>query len=157
MKYRFVLLTTLLLISTNLWAKSSAEKCADRNFDELKAASKNYYLGLSTSTFITTKRGSELTTSTGDCGFMISQNLLRFIDQAYDDLQEESSQGQGQHLVALASMLGCTPQSFDSFQQALQQSYGGLYGQHSKRPQAYLNQVHKMVQNNEMLRNTCKI
>lgn len=70
---------------------------------------------------------SDSVATTTDCNWRTS-NIEKFFHESYLQIAEESSQGQGPHLEALASQVGCNPQQTVLLEKAMQQNYHGVFG-----------------------------
>jgi hypothetical protein len=93
--------------------------------------------GFGLSTQVTTEPSTDVSTSSvyvpsdssatsTDCGWRTS-NIEKFFHESYLQIAEESSQGQGPHLEALAFQVGCNAQQTVLLEKTLQQNYHGLF------------------------------
>jgi hypothetical protein len=69
---------------------------------------------------------SDSTATSTDCGWRTS-NIEKFFHESYLQIAEESAQGRGPHLEALASQVGCNAQQTVLLEKALQQNYHGVF------------------------------
>ena len=69
---------------------------------------------------------SDSTATSTDCGWRTS-NIEKFFNESYMQIAEESAQGQGPHLEALASQVGCNAQQTVLLEKAMQQNYHGVF------------------------------
>jgi hypothetical protein len=61
------------------------------------------------------------TTST-NCGWRTA-NIEKFFNDSYKQIAEESAQGSGQHLEALASLTGCSAEQYGTFETAMNRNH----------------------------------
>ena len=83
----------------------------------------------SESTEVTTYSSYGTTDSTAtstNCNWRTS-NIEKFFNESYLQIAEESSQGQGPHLEALAFQVGCNAQQTVLLEKAMQQNYHGVF------------------------------
>jgi hypothetical protein len=81
------------------------------------------------STEVTTYSSYGTTDSTAtstNCNWRTS-NIEKFFNESYLQIAEESSQGQGPHLEALAFQVGCNAQQTVLLEKAMQQNYHGVF------------------------------
>ena len=70
------------------------------------------------STYATT----DSTVTSSDCNARISK-IQEFFDESYEQIAEESAQGSGQHLEALASLTGCSTEQYGTFETAMNRNH----------------------------------
>lgn len=77
-----------------------------------------------------TMNGPTVTTdqsaTTTDCNWRTA-NIEKFFNESYLQIAEESSQGQGPHLEALAFQVGCNAQQTVLLEKAMQQNYHDVF------------------------------
>jgi hypothetical protein len=76
----------------------------------------------------TTAQSFGLSATSTDCNSRIA-NIEKFFNKSYTQISEESAQGQGPHLEALAFQVGCDAQKTVLLEKAMQQNYHGLFAQ----------------------------
>ena len=68
----------------------------------------------------------EMTGTTTDCDFQLA-NIHMYFHKNYEQIAEQSAQGEGHHLEALASQVGCNAQQTVLLEKALQQNYQNVF------------------------------
>ena len=74
----------------------------------------------------TTIAPTEMSATSTDCKWMLAR-IEQFFDESYPQIAEESAQGQGPHLEALAALVGCNAQQTMLLEKAMQQNYHGIF------------------------------
>ena len=62
------------------------------------------------------------TATTTDCNARTA-NIEKFFNESYEQIAEESAQGSGQHLEALASLTGCSAEQYGTFETAMNRNH----------------------------------
>ena len=96
--------TTIFEISTELTKTSSAHSTA--------------------SSYATTN----FTIITTNCDWK-SANIEKFFNDSYEEIAEESAQGSGNHLEALASLTGCSVDKYSTFEQVMHRNHQYLFAE----------------------------
>jgi hypothetical protein len=65
---------------------------------------------------------TDATIITTNCDFK-SANIEKFFNDSYEQIAEESAQGSGTHLEALASLTGCPADKYSTFEQVMHQNH----------------------------------
>jgi hypothetical protein len=65
---------------------------------------------------------TDSTIITTNCDFK-SANIEKFFNESYEEIAEESAQGSGIHLEALASLTGCPAEKYSTFEQVMHQNH----------------------------------
>ena len=91
---------------------------------------------------------SDSTATSTDCGWRTS-NIEKFFNESYMQIAEESAQGQGPHLEALASQVGCNAQQTVLLEKAMQQNYHGVFAKDDINHS--INEFYTVVNNDEQL------
>jgi len=94
----------------------------------------SFSLDISSSTIFPTASTSE-TSGCKNWDFIQLKTEV-YIASQWDRLSESASQGQGEHLLALSQMMGCTQDSYLRFTQLVQQNYKTLFQQNHHLPSA---------------------
>ena len=85
--------------------------------------------GITTETgLFTTIAPTEISATSTNCEWMLAR-IEQFFDESYPQIAEESAKGQGPHLKALASQVGCNAQQTVLLEKALQQNYHGVFAE----------------------------
>ena len=63
-----------------------------------------------------------MTGTSFDCHFQIL-SIQQFFNDKYQQIAEESAQGSGQHLEALASLTGCSVEQYETFETAMNRNH----------------------------------
>ncbi len=74
----------------------------------------------------TTIAPTEMSATSTDCRWMLAR-IEQFFDASYPQIAEESAQGQGPHLEALAALVGCNAQQTMLLEKAIQQNYHSVF------------------------------
>jgi hypothetical protein len=101
------------------------------HFTERMRGQKEYKnaFGITTETVLfTTIAPTEMSATSIDCKWMLAR-IEEFFNKNYPQIAEESAQGQGPHLEALAFQVGCDAQKTVLLEKAMQQNYHGLFAQ----------------------------
>ncbi len=77
-----------------------------------------------------------------------------YVSSTYDSITQEMAQGSGEHLNALASILGCDKDSAPEFSALMKKDYKNIVGQ-SQEPAQMLEAVKKDVSSNPQLKKSC--
>ena len=96
----------------------------------------------------TTVQSVGLSATSTDCNSRIA-NIEKFFDKSYTQIAEESAQGQGPHLEALASQVGCNAQQTVLLEKAMQQNYHGVFAKDDINHS--INEFYTVVNNDEQL------
>ena len=56
-------------------------------------------------------------------------SIEQFFDESYPKIAEESAQGQGPHLEALAALVGCNARQTLLLEKAMQQNYHSIFAE----------------------------
>ena len=76
-----------------------------------------------TSSFYGTTDSSATST---DCKWRTA-NIEKFFNESYEQIAEESAQGSGQHLEALASLTGCSTEHYGNFETVMNRNHGYVF------------------------------
>ena len=83
--------------------------------------------GITTETgLFTTIAPTEMSATSTDCRWMLAR-IEQFFDESYPKIAEESAQGQGPHLEALAALVGCNARQTVLLEKAMQQNYQNVF------------------------------
>ena len=69
---------------------------------------------------------SDSTATTTDCNWRTA-NIEKFFNESYEQISEESAVGNGSHLEALASQVGCNVQQAVLLERAMQRNYPDIF------------------------------
>jgi hypothetical protein len=142
-------------------------KCVDKSFKTASIDSKppktwNEFLG---ATFVQTwfsssTSSTSFTSSTGECGaFALFKVRENFIAESFDHVRQESAQGGGEHLAAVAALSGCNSDAAQArFQNSMQSQFQKIYYP-SGAPilsQDLGRQVDGLIQGDSTLRGMCQ-
>ena len=105
--------------------------------------------GITTETgLFTTIAPTEISATSTNCEWMLAR-IEQFFDESYPQIAEESAKGQGPHLKALASHVGCNAQQTVLLEKALQQNYHGVFAKDDINHS--VNEFYTVVNNDEQL------
>ena len=65
---------------------------------------------------------SDSTATSTNCNWRAA-NIEKFFNDSYEQIAEESAQGSGQHLEALASLTGCSAEQYGTFETAMNRNH----------------------------------
>jgi len=65
---------------------------------------------------------SDYTVTSTDCNARTA-NIQKFFNDSYQQIAEESAQGSGQHLEALASLTGCSTEQYGTFETVMNRNH----------------------------------
>jgi hypothetical protein len=65
---------------------------------------------------------TDFTIITTNCDWK-SANIEKFFNESYEEIAEESAQGSGTHLEALASLTGCPTDKYSTFERVMHQNH----------------------------------
>ena len=103
-------------------------------------------------TFRYTENSTIFTSITTHCDF-----YAQFIFHEYQYIAEEAAQGQGDRLMVLARLMGCSRESYPAFAAAIQMDYPSLFYQTSKvQPDLFLEKLKELVALTPTLEQTCR-
>ena len=54
-------------------------------------------------------------------------NIEKGFNESYEQIAEESAQGSGQHLEALASLTGCSAEQYETFETVIRRNHGYVF------------------------------
>ena len=91
---------------------------------------------------------SDSVATTTDCNWRTS-NIEKFFNESYLQIAEESSQGQGPHLEALASQVGCNAQQAMLLEKAMQQNYQDVFAKEDINHS--INEFYTVINSDEQL------
>jgi len=69
---------------------------------------------------------SDSSATSTDCHWRTT-NIEKFFNDSYQQIAEESAQGTGVHLEALASLSGCSAEQYGTFEKALYRNHGYVF------------------------------
>ena len=78
-----------------------------------------------------------------------------FLMRNYDQIAEEASKGEGDHLEALALYRGCSRKSFDSFKNTLKDHYDELFIESDSEGMAFLQRFENLMKQDPFLSLQC--
>ena len=83
--------------------------------------------GITTETgLFTTIAPTEMSATSTDCRWMLAR-IEQFFDESYPKIAEESAQGQGPYLEALAALVGCNARQTVLLEKAMHQNYQNVF------------------------------
>ena len=129
-----------LSVGTSFFGGHSADRKRGRTFSIIENISESV-----TTTFYFT--GDTFATTT-NCKWRTS-NIEKFFNNNYQQIAEESAQGQGPHLEALASQVGCNAQQTVLLERAMQQTYHDVFAKED--PNHSIRVFYKVVNSDEEL------
>ena len=65
---------------------------------------------------------TDMSATSSDCKWRTA-NIEKFFNDSYEQIAEESAQGSGQHLEALASLTGCSVEQYGTFETAMNRNH----------------------------------
>jgi hypothetical protein len=105
-----------------------------------------------------TSNDFSITSGTSGCDASKTVQLEKkqeaFLASNFEILTEEISRGKGEHLVALAILMGCPKQAHQKFTLLMKQQYSFYYND-NKSPNQMINQTKHMIYQNNFLSRSC--
>ena len=77
-------------------------------------------------TSITSNYTIDTFATTTNCNWRTA-NIQKFFNDSYQHIAEESAQGSGQHLEALASLTGCSVDQYATFETVIHRNHGYVF------------------------------
>ena len=121
------------------------------HFTEGMRGQKKYknVFGITTETgLFTTIAPTEMSATSTDCRWMLAR-IEQFFDESYPKIAEESAQGQGPHLEALAALVGCNARQTLLLEKAMQQNYHSVFAEDNVNHS--INKFYTVVNSDEQL------
>ncbi len=96
-----------------------------------------------------------------DYSYLMKDMKPIYFQDKIEEIAEETTQGKGPHLEALAQLLGCSYQEHGIFSQLLKKHYRSLFvetQQLSRKEQAFqaLSQLEQLIQEHSVLQSQCQ-
>lgn len=82
---------------------------------------------------------------------------LKFATENYFELASDTAKGNGDFLNAYAHLMGCNNKVKNQFKSQMQSSYTDLFKSGSTKAEALVEETYKVILNNSILLNNCKI
>lgn len=100
-----------------------------------------------------------ISSGTSNCdaeGFDISQREQEtFVANNFSSLSKEMASGKGEHLAALAELIGCSPEKAPTFASIAQQNYEVIFASDQTTPRTMLKTVKERISQNPELSQSC--
>ncbi len=84
-----------------------------------------------------------------------TQQIELFIAINYEAIQEQASQGRGQHLNALTQMLGCSQLNGSELSNDMKSKYAKLFQGSQKSQKILFKKINQIITINPLLKKTC--
>ena len=117
--------TFLLLFSESLWACHQLVPFEGGGLKGHSSAKTRGYGGI---TLGSTASTTDSTATTTNCDWRTAK-IEKFFNDSFQQIAEESAQGSGQHLEALASLSGCSAEQYRTFETAINRNHRYVFAE----------------------------